>query len=593
MRVTNRLGRAAGLMAVVVGLLVGVALPGAAAGGRFVDDDDSVHEADIEFIAGLAVPITAGCNPPVNDRFCPEDNVTRGQMAAFLVRYFQYPDPGGNPFVDDDDSEFETDIRRLAGAGVTKGCNTAGDRYCPEDDVTRGQMAAFLVRAFGYTDTGSKDFVDDNDSIFQADIEKLAAAGVTVGCNPPANDRFCPDDPVTRGQMASFLARALRGEGVTTTSTTSTTDPGNTTTSGGPTTTTNGSGITTTTISSTGWDITTVDARPGAGRESSVQAISSLAVIAYRTDGLNILSYARCVHPSCTDRDLVDLDETNGTGRTLDMAVISGLPVVAYEDLTNSALKVARCTAADCSSVTTRTVVADPNVGTQPSIAVLSGLPIITYFNETQTTIDYIRCTTVDCATFEGPVTIAPGAMRDSSVGVVNGVPAIAYVDFGDGDLLLATCTDANCTSVSSQTVDGAGTVGSDLDMAVISNLPLIAYRDATNGDLQAARCSSGTCSGAATLTVLDGPGDTGHYVSLTLGADGHGWISYQNATNADLKFADCTNANCSSAAIEVVDTEGDTGQFSSIANIGGVPVITYLDASASTYGELRLARKS
>jgi hypothetical protein len=30
-----------------------------------------------------------------------------------------------------------------------------------------------------------------------------------VGCNPPDNDRFCPEGPVTRGQMASFLVRAL------------------------------------------------------------------------------------------------------------------------------------------------------------------------------------------------------------------------------------------------------------------------------------------------------------------------------------------------------------------------------------------------
>ncbi len=52
-------------------------------------------------------------------------------------------------------------------------------------------------------------FVDDDASIFQADIERLAAAGITKGCNPPTNDRFCPDSNVTRGQMAAFLHRAL------------------------------------------------------------------------------------------------------------------------------------------------------------------------------------------------------------------------------------------------------------------------------------------------------------------------------------------------------------------------------------------------
>jgi hypothetical protein len=51
--------------------------------------------------------------------------------------------------------------------------------------------------------------VDDDGSIFEADIAKLAAAGITRGCNPPVNDRFCPTDPVTRQQMAAFLHRAL------------------------------------------------------------------------------------------------------------------------------------------------------------------------------------------------------------------------------------------------------------------------------------------------------------------------------------------------------------------------------------------------
>jgi hypothetical protein len=70
-------------------------------------------------------------------------------------------------------------------------------------------MAAFLVRSLGLTDRGDVDFVDDNGSVFEADIERLATAGITVGCNPPANDRYCPSDSVTREQMASFLARAL------------------------------------------------------------------------------------------------------------------------------------------------------------------------------------------------------------------------------------------------------------------------------------------------------------------------------------------------------------------------------------------------
>ena len=175
----------------------------------FTDDDGSVFEADIAWMA--AVGITKGCNPPANTRFCPENSVTRAQMAAFISRALNLSPRAEDPFSDDDGSIFEADIERLAAAGITKGCNPpANDRFCPDSIVTREQMAAFLVRALGYNDDGGGDlFSDDDGSIFEADIDRLGTAGVTKGCNPPNNTRFCPDNKVTRGQMAAFLHRAL------------------------------------------------------------------------------------------------------------------------------------------------------------------------------------------------------------------------------------------------------------------------------------------------------------------------------------------------------------------------------------------------
>ena len=71
-------------------------------------------------------------------------------------------------------------------------------------------MAAFLVRALGLVDHDPLiDFDDDEGSIFEDAIEKLATAGITKGCNPPENTRFCPKERVTREQMAAFLRRAL------------------------------------------------------------------------------------------------------------------------------------------------------------------------------------------------------------------------------------------------------------------------------------------------------------------------------------------------------------------------------------------------
>lgn len=96
----------------------------------------------------------------------------------------------------------------LSATGITRGCSAT--EFCPDRPVTRGQMAAFVVQALGLAEGGSCDlFADDDESVFEADIDRLAVAGVTSGCNPPANDRFCPSEAVTRAQMAAFLHRAV------------------------------------------------------------------------------------------------------------------------------------------------------------------------------------------------------------------------------------------------------------------------------------------------------------------------------------------------------------------------------------------------
>lgn len=166
---------------------------------------------DIEWMAWEGV--TLGCNPPTNDLYCPDNPVTRGQMAAFLHRALGHVLTPADPvqFTDDNGSVFESDIEWLGATGITRGCNPpANTLFCPDDPVTRGQMAAFLVRALGYSDDGGGDlFTDDDGSVFEGDIDRLGTAGVTKGCNPPTNTRFCPKGYVTRGQMAAFLHRAL------------------------------------------------------------------------------------------------------------------------------------------------------------------------------------------------------------------------------------------------------------------------------------------------------------------------------------------------------------------------------------------------
>lgn len=139
-------------------------------------------------------------------------------MAVFLLRAMGHAGhlpgyrgifadvPASNPF-----ARF---IEHLYDHGVTSGCATSPRRYCPNDAVTRGQMAVFLLRAIGHADSSHLDsyqgtFADVPSSHpFARFIEHLYDHGVTAGCatNPL---RYCPSSSVTRAQMAIFLVRAF------------------------------------------------------------------------------------------------------------------------------------------------------------------------------------------------------------------------------------------------------------------------------------------------------------------------------------------------------------------------------------------------
>ena len=90
-------------------------------------------------------------------------------------------------------------------AGITTGCDDGS--FCPEQTVGRAQMASFIARAKGLAPQPPSGMRDVRSSDTHAGaIGALQAAGITQGCTPT---RFCPTERVSRGQMASFLARAF------------------------------------------------------------------------------------------------------------------------------------------------------------------------------------------------------------------------------------------------------------------------------------------------------------------------------------------------------------------------------------------------
>lgn len=172
---------------------------------RFIDTSSSVFVNAIDWLA--LENITEGCNPPENHRFCPGDRVSRGEMAVFLSRAFDLPTSSTNYFDDDDGLFYEGAANRMRAAGLTVGCGTR--RYCGESDIRRDEMAAMLARAVSVPSTSQDFFTDDEGSVFENAINKIAAVGITEGCNPPANTRYCPSNRVTRGEMAAFIKRSV------------------------------------------------------------------------------------------------------------------------------------------------------------------------------------------------------------------------------------------------------------------------------------------------------------------------------------------------------------------------------------------------
>jgi len=151
----------------------------------------------------LAHVISAGTSKVVNGRTVSVSAVSGGAYTVTVASTCTAL------FEDTCGSTFRVDIEWLAATGITSGCNAAGTKFCPNATVTRGQMAAFLHRALPDLPVGATtDFSDDDDSVFEPDIEWLAATGITSGCNA-AGTKFCPNATVTRGQMAAFLHRAL------------------------------------------------------------------------------------------------------------------------------------------------------------------------------------------------------------------------------------------------------------------------------------------------------------------------------------------------------------------------------------------------
>ncbi len=159
---------------------------------------------DEQTITAVTPPMPAGTLLDVSISN-PDGSVALMQK-AFMVEFNDVPPSHA----------FYDYVMSLAGDGVTGGCG--GGNYCPASDVTRAQMAVFLLKAkYGLwwmppSPTGTLFGDVASDSFAAGWIEELYNEGITGGCSSSPL-LYCPGNPVKRQQMSVFLLKTEHGSG--------------------------------------------------------------------------------------------------------------------------------------------------------------------------------------------------------------------------------------------------------------------------------------------------------------------------------------------------------------------------------------------
>ncbi len=171
-----------------------------ASGTSCVNDHDGTPYA-ADIDWGYEAGVAVGCDA---DMFCTYDPVTRGQLASFVTRAMHLPPTDQDFFTDDTGSGHEVAINRVAAAGIFLGCTAT--TFCPDGKVSRASMATILAKALALPPTETDYFTDDDGNGNEASINEVAEAGIMAGCRATT---FCPSVKLTRGQTMGFLHTAF------------------------------------------------------------------------------------------------------------------------------------------------------------------------------------------------------------------------------------------------------------------------------------------------------------------------------------------------------------------------------------------------
>jgi hypothetical protein len=564
-------------------------------------------------------------------------------------------------------------IEEFATLGITGGCSTTPPLFCPDNYVTRGQMAVFLSTALdmavsaGQTESISSEMIRDG-AITNADISAAAGIDISKLQGVAATSHTHSANDISSGTVSSAVTFSNasnaftgmftgNGSGLTnlnpsnlSSGTAGISITGNAANVTGVVAIANGgtgdttvagarlnlgaaqsgansditslSGLTTPLSVAQGGtgsgtknfvDLST-DQTIGGSKTFSNQIVSSVAMgaaplqIASTTMVTNLNSemvagkkladldsrYAPVPVRVPRTNPLNTVDSVGDVGQFTSITVgTDGFPVISYYDSTNANLKVAKCGDASCTPelVTLNLVDAAGDVAIFTSITIgTDGFPVISYCDFTNGTLKVAKCGTALCTPSSATLNTVDsgsdvGLYTSITIGT-DGFPVISYYDYTNVNLKVAKCGDSSCTPafVALNTVDSVGNVGLHTSITIgTDGFPVISYYDYTNANLKVAKCGDSSCMpGLVTLNTVDAAGDVGQFASITIGTDGFPVISYHDSTNANLKVAKCGDSLCTpaSATVNTVDSSaGNVGRYTSITiGTDGFPIISYLD---------------
>ena len=200
----------------IVGVLVAFSSDTSAADRPYKDVPDNVYfSTPVEVLNRAGVFEGTTC---ADDMFCPSQSLKRWQMAVWMVRVLEEEPPP--PITESRFADIEPSVwyapyvERLYQLDITTGCSD-GTIFCPDREVTRSQMAAFITRSFDLPESPPARFEDVPVGAWYASyVAALLEARITVGCED--GTKFCPDTPTSNAHMATFLHRAIEYETIPT-----------------------------------------------------------------------------------------------------------------------------------------------------------------------------------------------------------------------------------------------------------------------------------------------------------------------------------------------------------------------------------------